>query len=238
MASIRLFSFFSNTNFTEKTVSFSGNRTRIVALEGKHVDHLSTTTAKLYLMHRRDLKFFLRFGHILTLSSWGCHCSLYLYLWPFFRSVSLQLHSLADFYLNNNIHPSIIFYSLFWVCMTLFSHSLFLSIYKLFHSWPSVCLSMYIYLRGPSVTKRKRSRYRKKYFTLQNTFLLKRRNAVTANSAKNPPLVNYSCPVEGKISVAAAAAVVDVSQQNTKLHVHTNTSGCVELQRVRRVSIS
>ena len=174
MASIRLFSFFSNTNFTEKTVSFSGNRTRIVALEGKHVDHLSTTTAKLYLMHRRDLKFFLRFGHILTLSSWGCHCSLYLYLWPFFRSVSLQLHSLADFYLNSNIHPSIIFYSLFWVCMTLFSHSLFLSIYKLFHSWPSVCLSMYIYLRGPSVTKRKRSRYRKKYFTLQNTFLLKR----------------------------------------------------------------
>ena len=155
MASIRLFSFFSNTNFTEKTVSFSGNRTRIVALEGKHVDHLSTTTAKLYLMHRRDLKFFLRFGHILTLSSWGCHCSLYLYLWPFFRSVSLQLHSLADFYLNNNIHPSIIFYSLFWVCMTL-SLTHCSSLYLQIISFLTICLSVNVYLSSWSISDKEK----------------------------------------------------------------------------------
>ena len=34
------FSFFSNTNFTEKTVGFSGIRE-----EGEHADHLTTTTA-------------------------------------------------------------------------------------------------------------------------------------------------------------------------------------------------
>ena len=37
---------FSTTNFTEKTVGFSGTRTRIVGLEGEHVDHLTPTTAK------------------------------------------------------------------------------------------------------------------------------------------------------------------------------------------------
>ena len=44
-----LFSFFSNTNFTEKNVGLSGIRTRIV--EGKHADHLTTTTttAQSYL---------------------------------------------------------------------------------------------------------------------------------------------------------------------------------------------
>ena len=35
--------FFSNTNFTEKNVDVSGIRTRIVTLEGEHVDHLTTT---------------------------------------------------------------------------------------------------------------------------------------------------------------------------------------------------
>ena len=38
-----VFLFFSNTNFTEKTVDVSGIRTRIVGLEGKHADHLTTT---------------------------------------------------------------------------------------------------------------------------------------------------------------------------------------------------
>ena len=41
-----LFSFFSNT-MLQKTVSFSGIRTRIVGIEGKHADHLTTTTAHL-----------------------------------------------------------------------------------------------------------------------------------------------------------------------------------------------
>ena len=40
-----VFSFFSNTNFTEKIVGFSGFRTRIVGVEGEHADHLTTTTA-------------------------------------------------------------------------------------------------------------------------------------------------------------------------------------------------
>ena len=45
-ASFCLFSYFSNTNFTEKTVGFSGIRTRIVGVVGKHPDHLTTTTAQ------------------------------------------------------------------------------------------------------------------------------------------------------------------------------------------------
>ena len=45
-ASFCLFPFFSYTNFTEKTVGFSGIRTRIVRVEGKHADHLTTTTAR------------------------------------------------------------------------------------------------------------------------------------------------------------------------------------------------
>ena len=32
-------------NFTEKTVGFSGFQTQIVGIEGKHADHLTTTTA-------------------------------------------------------------------------------------------------------------------------------------------------------------------------------------------------
>ena len=46
--SLCLFSSFSNTNFTEKTVGFSGIRTRIVGVEGKHADHLTTTMAQNY----------------------------------------------------------------------------------------------------------------------------------------------------------------------------------------------
>ena len=45
-ASFCLFSFFSNTNFTEKTVGFSGIQTRIVGVEGDHAEHLTTTTAQ------------------------------------------------------------------------------------------------------------------------------------------------------------------------------------------------
>ena len=44
-ASFSLFSLFSNTKFTEKTVSFSGIQTQIVSIEGKHPDHMTTTTA-------------------------------------------------------------------------------------------------------------------------------------------------------------------------------------------------
>ena len=43
-----LFLFFSNTNFTEKTVHFCTIRTLIVGVEGKHADHLTTTTAHQY----------------------------------------------------------------------------------------------------------------------------------------------------------------------------------------------
>ena len=35
-------------NFTEKTVGFSGFQTQIVGIEGKHADHLTTTTAPRY----------------------------------------------------------------------------------------------------------------------------------------------------------------------------------------------
>ena len=42
-----LFSFFSNTNFTEKTLGVSRIRARIVGAEGKHADQLTTTTAPL-----------------------------------------------------------------------------------------------------------------------------------------------------------------------------------------------
>ena len=37
--------FFSNTNFTEKTVGFSGIWTWIVRVEGEHTDHLTTSAA-------------------------------------------------------------------------------------------------------------------------------------------------------------------------------------------------
>ena len=39
-----LFSFFSITNFAEKTVDVTGVQTRIVGVEDKHADHLTTTT--------------------------------------------------------------------------------------------------------------------------------------------------------------------------------------------------
>ena len=40
-----LFSFFSNKNFTEKTVGFSGIQTRIIREVGEHADYLTITTA-------------------------------------------------------------------------------------------------------------------------------------------------------------------------------------------------
>ena len=42
-----LFSFFLRTNFKEKTVGYSGIRTRMVGVEGEHADHLTTTAAQL-----------------------------------------------------------------------------------------------------------------------------------------------------------------------------------------------
>ena len=41
-----LFSFFSNTNFTEKTVGVSQIWTWIVRVQGKHADNLTTTMAQ------------------------------------------------------------------------------------------------------------------------------------------------------------------------------------------------
>ena len=41
--------FFTNTTFQKKLVGFSEIRTRIVGVEGKHADHLTTTTAQLIL---------------------------------------------------------------------------------------------------------------------------------------------------------------------------------------------
>ena len=43
-----LFSFFSNTNFTVKTVGIIGIWIRIVRVEGEHSDHLITTTATIF----------------------------------------------------------------------------------------------------------------------------------------------------------------------------------------------
>ena len=37
---------FSDSNFTEKTVGLSGIQTRIMGVEGKHADPLTTTTAQ------------------------------------------------------------------------------------------------------------------------------------------------------------------------------------------------
>ena len=39
-----LFSFFSNTRFTERTVGVSRIQTRIVGVEGEYADHMTTTT--------------------------------------------------------------------------------------------------------------------------------------------------------------------------------------------------
>ena len=46
-ASFDLFSFFSNTIFTQKTEGFRKIPTRIVGLEGKHAYNVNTTTAQL-----------------------------------------------------------------------------------------------------------------------------------------------------------------------------------------------
>ena len=50
-ASFCLFSFFSNTNLAEKTVDVSGIRTRIVGVEVKYTDHLTTTTAQALFVY-------------------------------------------------------------------------------------------------------------------------------------------------------------------------------------------
>ena len=42
-------SFFLNTNFTEKTVGVSRISTWIVGVEGKHADHLTTTTTTVQI---------------------------------------------------------------------------------------------------------------------------------------------------------------------------------------------
>ena len=42
------FSFFSNKNFTEKTVGVNGIWTRVVGVESEHSDYLTTTTAQLF----------------------------------------------------------------------------------------------------------------------------------------------------------------------------------------------
>ena len=44
------FSSFQTTNFSEKTAGFSGIQTGIVGVEGKHVGHLTTTTAHVFKM--------------------------------------------------------------------------------------------------------------------------------------------------------------------------------------------
>ena len=45
-----LFSFFSNTSLTEKTVGFNRIRTQIVRVEDEHTDHLTTTTVPVINM--------------------------------------------------------------------------------------------------------------------------------------------------------------------------------------------
>ena len=47
MASLCLFSVFSNANLTEKTVGISGIQTRLVGVEGEHSNHLSTRKAQV-----------------------------------------------------------------------------------------------------------------------------------------------------------------------------------------------
>ena len=47
---LSLFLFFSNKNFTEKTVGVREIRTWIVGVEGKHADHLTTTTTTAQIL--------------------------------------------------------------------------------------------------------------------------------------------------------------------------------------------
>ena len=49
--SFYLFSVFSNTNFTELTAGVSRIRTWIVRVQGKHADHLTTTTAHVFTIY-------------------------------------------------------------------------------------------------------------------------------------------------------------------------------------------
>ena len=52
-----LFSLFSNTNFTEKTVDVSKIRTRIDGVEVEHADHLTTTTAHTFYIGYFSVRF-------------------------------------------------------------------------------------------------------------------------------------------------------------------------------------
>ena len=54
-SSLCLYSFFSNTNFTEKIVDISGIRTGIVGGEDEHADHLTNTTALNRFVHNGRL---------------------------------------------------------------------------------------------------------------------------------------------------------------------------------------
>ena len=45
-----LFTFFSHTDFTEITVGMSGIRTQLVKVDGKHADHLTNTTAQMFVI--------------------------------------------------------------------------------------------------------------------------------------------------------------------------------------------
>ena len=94
-ASFCLFSFFSNTHFTQKTVGFIGIRTRIVRVEGEHAYHLTTNTSLsaffyytillprslsilyipfIYETHARNLSLYLSFiTKLLSLSQYYKH---------------------------------------------------------------------------------------------------------------------------------------------------------------------
>ena len=86
-ASFCLFSFFSNTNFTEKTVGFSKIRTRIVGVEGQRADKLTTATAQV-------IPIFVPFIFSVSPSVFLSHFQLSLY---FFLSFFLSLiHSLIS----------------------------------------------------------------------------------------------------------------------------------------------
>ena len=94
-ASFCLFSFYSNT-ILQKNVGFSGIRTRIFRVVGKHADHLTTTTVPLFFISlsilSRSLRFFV-FSHFvspmgtcaLTLNNYFCTQSRS-QLWNFLAS--------------------------------------------------------------------------------------------------------------------------------------------------------
>ena len=116
-ASFCLFSFFSNTNFTEKTVDFSGIQTWIVGGEGEHTDHLTTTTAPTWAVVM--VGFFVRLSASLPLSHpffvlitqslyKSCHGSISIYV-DLFVHLYLQL-SAVDLGANLIKHFTIVNY--------------------------------------------------------------------------------------------------------------------------------